>query len=266
MSGDEVLVLIASLALGPVAWAVWFYRIAAVDHLGGGKPPIWVLAGVFGLCGLILGLVLTTLAAPDVRDAPPYLAFYFMFGLAWIRICEWLFAYAGISVRDDVIERRNGAAMPVACGAMLGVTCCFAGGNVGAGPGWWVVAFSGALATIGLAVVWLAVEWAGGVTDLVTIDRDPAVGWRLGGLLAASGLILGRAVAGDWHEAGQTIVDFVAVGWGVAPLAIGAIVVDRLFKPTPEQPRQPLVIGGMFPALIYVVAAAVYLIATGWPA
>ena len=84
-------------------------------------------------------------------------------------------------------------------------------------------------------------------------------------MLVASGLILGRAVAGDWHEAGQTIVDFVGIGWGVAPLALGAIVVDRVFKPTPEQLRPPLVMGGMVPALIYLAGAVVYVVATGWP-
>jgi hypothetical protein len=265
VSPDELVVFVASMVLGPIGWAIWFHRIASVEQLRGQRPLIRALAGAFALCGLIIGLVLVTLSAPDVRTDPLYLIFYFAFGLAWIRIGEWLFAYAGVSVRDDVIERRNAAATPVACGALVGVACCFAGGNIGTGPGWWVVAFSGTLATAGLAAIWLVVQQAGGITDLVTIERDRSAGWRLGGLLAASGLILGRAVAGDWHEAGMTIVDFARLGWGVAPLAIGAMTIDRVFRPSVDQPRAPLVIGGLVPALIYLAGAVIYVVATGWP-
>src|SRR3989337_1582139 len=119
---------------------------------------------------------------------------YLVLGLAWLRIAEWFFGFAGLSVRDDIVERRNGAAVPAVVGAMAGVTFCYAGANVGDGPGWGGVAFSAGLATGALFAAWLAFGVLGHGIDAVTIDRDTAAGVRLGAFLAACGFVLGRAV------------------------------------------------------------------------
>src|SRR4051812_13339427 len=89
-------------------------------------------------------------------------------------------------------------------------SACHAGANIGNGPGWWVVIFSAALATGSLLVLWIALADLTPVADAVAIDRDPAAGIRLGGWLAASGLVLGRAVAGDWESAWQTVAEAAA--------------------------------------------------------
>ena len=41
------------------------------------------------------------------------------------------FLFCGLSVRDDAIERQNIAASCGISGALIGVTLCFAGGNIG---------------------------------------------------------------------------------------------------------------------------------------
>jgi hypothetical protein len=266
MSGDEVFVLLASLILGPIGWAIWFVRLARVQQFGHPHVGLKALSAVVLGCALFIGAVLRAAAAPDVRGAPGYLLLYFVLGLAWLRTAEALFVYAGVSVRDDVIERRNTAAVPAVAGALIGVTCCYGGANVGAGPGWWVVVFSAALATAVLAGIWLAADQLAGVNDIVTIDRDPAAGVRLGGLLAATGLILGRAVAGDWHSVSATVADLGRVGWPVVPLTVAALAIERALKPTAERPRAPLVMAGVMPAVLYLVCAAVCLIVLGWPA
>lgn len=196
MSNDEAAVLLFSLVMGPAAWLAYLGQLALVRRFGERHAPLLIVAGVVVSCTLGLWSLLVRYAAPDVRQAPQYLALYLLLGLAWLRASEILFVYAGLSLRDDVIERGNAAALTGMSGALVGVTLCYAGGNIGSGPGWWVVVFCGGLATTGLGAIWLLLEQTSGVSEVVTIDRDLAAGIRLAGLLAASGLILGRAVAG----------------------------------------------------------------------
>ncbi len=265
MSNDEFIVLLASLAFGPAAWTVLFVRLARVQRFGGRDAHLLILAGAIAACPLVLTVILLRYAASDVRHAPQYLLMYLLLGLAWLRASEFCLAYAGLSLRDDAIERRNLAALPAVSGALAGVTLCYAGGNIGNGPGWWVVVFSSALATLGLGAIWLLLDQTTGVNDLVTIDRDPAAGVRLGGLLAASGLILGRAVAGDWHSIQATVADFAHIGWVVLPVAGAALVVERLAKPTVARPHPPVFAAGALPALIYLLFATSYILMLGWP-
>ncbi len=255
MSGDEVFVTVASIVLGPAAWAWWLVRAASFDTLRPHRPPVALFGAGVGVAGLLIFAVLRFFAADDVREAPQYLVMYFSLGLAWLRLVTMVFPLAGLSPRDDLIERRNAAAIPAWMGGVFGVACCYAGANVGNGPGWWVVVFSALLATAGLGVVWLLMALGTGLMDVVTVDRDPAAGMRLGGLLLACGVIFGSAVTGDWVSALQTVVDFVLRAWTVVPLVVLAVIVERTQRLSPERPQAPLMQGGVLPAVIYVSLA-----------
>jgi hypothetical protein len=255
MSGDELIVTAASLIFGLGGWAFWLYRASSFDALRPRHRPVGILAASVGVAGLLVLVVLRVLAADDVRDAPQYLAMYFVMGLAWMRLTALGFPLAGLSPRDDLIERGNSAAVPAWTGAVWGVACCYAGGNVGNGPGWWVVVFSAALATGGLAAVWLLVAQRTALAEAVTVDRDRAAGIRLGGLLLACGLIFGSAVMGDWVSARATVVDFALRAWPVIPIVLVAIVNESVQRPTPARPQAPIVQGGILPAAIYVALA-----------
>jgi hypothetical protein len=257
MSGDEVFVLIASAIVALVSWGAWYIAPARIQRVGR-RPPAWRLVRLTPLvAAALLWLVLRNAASFDVRDDPRYLAFYLLLGAAWVGVwIRWL-AVTGISTRDDVVERSNGSAGLVVIGALFGITLAYAGGNVGNGPGWWVVVFSAALATVALFAAWMLLEAVAGVSDIVTVDRDPSAGFRLGGFLIACGLILGRSVAGDWISAEATVRDFTATAWPVIVLVGVAALIERVARPTPETPRPSLVAYGFIPALLYV-AGAVY--------
>jgi len=256
MSGDELIVLLASLVLGVGGWMLWLFQIGSVEGLRPTRSPVAVsVASLAGLTLLIFG-VLRLLAADDVRNAPQYLLMYCALGLAWLRMAAWLFPFAGLHPRDDVIERRNRAALPAWIGAMAGVALCYSGANIGNGPGWWVVVFSAGLATAALGGAWFALGVWAGLTDAVVIERDTAAGIRLGGALAAFGLLFGAAVAGDWVSAGATIADFAGVAWPALPLLVVALPIERALRPRPEQPRVPIAAGGVLPAIGYLGAAA----------
>jgi hypothetical protein len=265
MSGDEIVMLIASAIVALVSWAAWYIAPARVQRVGP-RPPAWRLLRLTPLiAAALLWVVLRRAASFDVRDDPRYLTFYLVLGAAWVGIwIRWL-ALTGISTRDDVVERSNGSAALAVTGALLGLTLAYAGGNIGDGPGWWVVVFSAALATLALFAAWIVLEVLSGISDIVTVDRDPSAGLRLGGFLIACGLILGRSVAGDWVSAEATVRDFVAAAWPVGVLVIVAAAVERAARPTGESPRRSFLVYGIGPASLYLAAAAYQLMSLGLP-
>ena len=265
MSPDELLVTVLAVVLGPVLWAAWLLRMSRVRRLRRRGAGLITLAVTLAACVGLVFVVLDRLASFDVVNAPQYQFMYVVMGLAWLRAMEPLFPFVGLSARDDAVERANSAATAATAGALLGVTLCYAGGNIGDGPGWWVVVFSAGLATATLFVAWAALAQLTTVGDAVTIDRDPAAGVRLGVFLLSCGLILGRGVAGDWASAAATVSDFVAALPGVAVLVIVAVIVERLARPTPGRPRPPMVAFGVLPAALYTAIAIAAVRSMGWP-
>jgi hypothetical protein len=100
----------------------------------------------------------------------------------------------------------------------------------------------------------------------VAIDRDPAAGLRLGAFLLSCGLILGRGVAGDWHSAQETVVDFSLCVPYAALLLIVATLIERMARPTPQAPRAAIIAFGLLPSLVYLVFAIGVAVIMGRPA
>jgi hypothetical protein len=256
MSVDEVVVLAVSIFVAVFAWGRWYaatrVRVLAVRNAG---RFIFVVSPI--ACLAILLVVLRWWAADDVRYSGTYLAFYMAMGSAWVGFSVHWLGLLGISPRDDVLERQNLAAAFATVGALAGITFSFAGANVGNGPGWWVVVFSAGLSTLVFFGLWAVVEWLTGVSESVTVERSGGAGLRLGGFLAAAGMILGRAVAGDWVSAGATVNDFAMVAWPVLPLVVLAVVVERLRLSDSEAPDGGSV-AGAFVAAVYLAVACLY--------
>ena len=266
MSDDELLILLISAACAGFVWSAWYtrpLRIAQFRNRGAGQPLL-ALVPLVG-AGILL-LVLKKASAYDVRDDTRYVSLYFALGAAWVALGTRILPFVGISPRDDVFEGGNMSAAYVVAGAILAITLCFAGGNVGNGPGWWVVVFSATLATLALLSVWLLFEALVRISDRVTIDREQAAGIRLGGFLVASGLILGRAVAGDWVSAPATVSDFLIIAWPVLLLLFFGVAVEMRLRPTPERFEQPILSRGLVPATAYIAIAVLYVMRLGYPA
>jgi uncharacterized membrane protein YjfL (UPF0719 family) len=255
MSGDEALVLIVCGGLAAFLWFVWYRDVLAVARRSSGAPGrLWLALAPLGAALLLylLYLVLRRLSASDVRADPIYLFFYLLMGAAWVGIGARALSFFGLGARDDVIERGNRAAATAIAGAILGITLCFAGGNIGDGPGWWVVVFCAILSTGTLLLLWTFLDRLAGIADAVTVDRDPASGVRAAGFFLGAGLILGRAVAGDWEGGGPALFDFVLNGWPVAVLLGLAALLERLLRPSPEALEPPALSHGALPALLYL--------------
>jgi hypothetical protein len=265
MSEDEVLVTIGALIAGPVWWTITVARLARVATFRRAALGVQALTVTISLCGVGILLVLKTLASFDVVDAPEYQFMYGVLGLAWLRLAQSLFAFAGLNVRDDLVERRNTAAVPAVAGAFVGLTLCYAGGNIGDGPGWWVVVFAAGLGTAMLFAVWLILAQFSAAMDAMTIDRDPSAGLRVGAFLAACGLVLGRVVAGDWYSVGDTLTDASAALPAIGLILAMALLVERVARPTPARPRPPVLMFGAVPAVLYLAIAVAAVWSMEWP-
>ena len=256
MSGDEVLVLIVSVIIAVLLWGKSIYETLRVRSCPSSNSGIQLIPlGVPLLCAGALYYVLRRYASHDVRDSATYTTFYVIMGAAWVGAAMRVWELLGINTRDDLIERGNTAAAFAIFGALIAITFCFAGGNVGDGPGWWVVVFAALLSTGSLFLLWCALDRLGGLGEAITVDRDPASGLRAAGYLIGSGVILGRAVAGNWVSAGATIVDFGVLGWPVLVVFSLAVILERFLRPNAQAPQRSVLFFGL-PVFLAVIAAS----------
>jgi uncharacterized membrane protein YjfL (UPF0719 family) len=266
MSPDEAIVTIVSMVVGPLLWALWLFQMSRLRAVTGRRRSgVGIIAAALAAAIAAMIFILTTSASYDVVDAPIYQFMYVVVGLAWLRVCAATFAFFGVSPRDDAVERGNTAAAFAVGGALIGVAFCYAGGNIGDGPGWWVVVFAAALATATLFIAWMALSALTTIADAVTIDRDTAAGVRLGAFLAASGLVLGRGVAGDWFSVTETVVDFLSALPPVVVITTVAVIVERLVRPTADRPRPDVIQFGLLPSIGYLAMAIAAVYFVRWP-
>lgn len=256
MSGDEVVVLALAAMISVVTWWRW-YRGAFVNTLVIRNASRFIIVATPIVCAICLFAVLRCWAASDVRDSGTYLFFYMVIGAAWLGVCSGLFPFIGICTRDDAAERQNVAAAWASAGALAGATFCFAGGNIGNGPGWWIVIFSALLSTSSFFVLWALFEWITDVSESITVERDSGTGLLLAGLLCGTGIVLGRAVAGDWISASATVKDFIWIGWPVLALVGVAAVIER-FSRVYLNRRPASVLFGIVFGGIYLVVSILY--------
>lgn len=262
MSDDETFVLLASGATCLVTWFVWFRGLLGVSPIAARHGAVTAVLAAPWACAALLFLVLRTVSAHDVRDDAKYLFFYQVFGAAWVGLAALLLPWFGFSARDDVAERRNAAAVPAIAGALLGLTLCFAGSNIGDGPGWWCVGFTAALATGTFFLLWFLVERTARVAESVVVERDLAAGLRVGGWLVGTGLVLGRAAAGNWTGPVAAAADFARVGWPAVVLAAVAITAEGALRPTVARPRPSWALAGLLPAALHLGVATAWVVAT----
>ncbi len=256
---------LVGLALGPAAWTLLIFRVWEVTSEQ--RRPAQFLPLLIGLLAgiAIIVAVLMTAASFDVVGAAQYQIMYALLGMAWLRCACELFPFAGVSFRDDVIERSNEAAAAAWTGALIGVACCYAGANIGDGPGWYVVVFCALLSTGTLITAWIALTRFSPVADSVTIDRDGAAGLRLGAFLISCGVILGRATAGDWVSAESALADFLRFLPAVIALIALATLFEQAARPTAQRPRPSLLLWGVLPSIMYLAIPVGELIAVGLP-
>jgi hypothetical protein len=265
MSGDEVLAAIVCLLLNIFTWGSWAFVALSVRQYSPAPSAYlapWIAAPI---TAALVFAVLARFASHDVRDSGLYIGFYLLMTLAATGLGLALLDRLGLSLRDDVLERRNPAACIACSGAIIGIGLAFAGANIGDGPGWWVVVFSGGLSVGGLLIGWIVIDRIGQAGEAIVVERDEAAGLRVEGWFVAAGAITGRAAAGNWVSAGATVADFSRIAWGALGLTILAAVVESLANHRGAGQTRPrgAWIHGVSPALLWLGLSAGYLAWTG---
>jgi hypothetical protein len=227
------------------------------------KSFAWVTR--FCFCGslLLIASGLWHWGAAEVRGRLDQVFWLSLLGWGWLRVFSRLFSWLGLSIADDVIERRNPAALPALCGAALSLAILYVCGSLGEGPSYWNNIFSAGLGTFGFFLLWFLLELFGRVSASIAEERDLASGARLCGFLLAVGLMLGRAAAGAWHSESATVHDFFQDGWPAAVLCLFALGVESLARPNRESPFRPWFSYGLFPAAFYIAIAIVWIYQLG---
>lgn len=212
-------------------------------------------------CGslLFVGTALHFWGAAEIRGNFSEVVFLTLICAGWLFVAIKIFAWFGVSLRDDAIERRNGAALIVLCAAILAAALIYAGGNVGEGPSYMNNIFSAGLGIAGFFALWLVLEIGADISRSIAEERDMASGARVGGFLLAVALVLARAVAGDWHSEAATLRDFVNDGWFVLVLGAIAVPTEHFTRPTRKHPFRQWQVHGLLPALVYLALAGGWL-------
>lgn len=258
MSEDEIFALLVCAGLTLFTWVRWAWVAASVRTLRT-APAAYGAAGMaVPVAAALLFAVLARFASHDVRDNGVYIGFYLVMGAAMVAVGVWLLDRLGLSLRDDVLERRNPAACFAWAGALIGLTLAFAGANIGDGPGWWVVVFSAGLSMGTVLAGWLIVDRVAHTGEAIVVERDLAKALRMAGWFVATGAVTGRAAAGNWVSAAATVRDFWKVGAGAILLIVCAAVGEAAVRARPDGGENAAA-RGLFGALAWVAAATGYL-------
>jgi uncharacterized membrane protein YjfL (UPF0719 family) len=251
----------------------WAFTVCSAAIALGIGLPFWILPLRIRTAGRRWSLLFLALILPAVAIAPtltvlnlwadpvqvighPDYIFLFLVGAgAWIAIATRAMPLIGISIRDDVIERGNPAALCSAWGWTVGIGLVYAMANVGGGPTIWTTIVPAAAGTLAFVALWFLTEIvSGGLAELVTVERDTAAGIRTLGASLGIALILGRAVGGNWVDWQKTWTDFAAFAWPAIPLAIAVGLLHRINRPTMDHPRPDPAGAGVIPALLFCLA------------
>src|SRR6266487_823816 len=105
---------------------------------------------VFALSLMFTGAAIQQWGAAELRSHFGEVALLTLIGGVWLIIATKVFSWFGLILRDDVVERKNTAALIALCGALVSVALTYIGGNLGEGPSFWNNFYSAGLATTGL--------------------------------------------------------------------------------------------------------------------
>jgi uncharacterized membrane protein YjfL (UPF0719 family) len=255
-------IFIAFDAAAVVVLGMWLYRLFAPTHHVY-RQLRWRLAILVALAASAAAIlfVLRQWASFDVVDAPYYIVGYMSLGVIWITFSAGLLArFTDIRLQQDVRERNNFAAAVALGGMMLGNAIAYAGGNIGDGPGWWVVIFSALLSTVTVYAAVCVIALASEGEERITIDHDVGAAVRFGAVAVGIGIIAGRAAAGDWVSVPATVRDFVAVAWPALLFVAAAVIHERMTPPA--YAADGILRSGIF-ATLFIGTASAYVTAYG---
>lgn len=206
------------------------------------NPGIGVARATLLFAAAWFWFVLQTGAASDIVGF--YTILYSLFALALLLWAGYRAPVVGVYYPADVLERGNLAAALVIGGFALGTAFAFGGALTGDGPGWWVVAVFFALAYIELRGNMALVARIGNLDEETVHERDVSAGALLGAVALSSGLVAGRAAAGDFHGWETDLPDYARRLWPLLVIAMGGALAGAYSRYSSHKSRIRLVTAG----------------------
>jgi magnesium-transporting ATPase (P-type) len=106
-----------------VALIFWKLRFFPSNSLVANHKTTLVWLAFMSACAISLYFALEKWSSPSVRDDAGEVSFYLIFSLVWIALTQSAFVFLGISIRDDVAERRSRSAGLAAAGLTIAAAC-----------------------------------------------------------------------------------------------------------------------------------------------
>jgi len=255
VDGGELLVALVSGVIAAIYWWTWIgVALRTTLLVRPGTRIIALLTSLFASAAIVLATLLT-LADPVVREDVGYIILFMAIAALTLTVTTAMAALLGASAINDAIRQPNPVAACVVAGIWLGTAICVSGSNVGRGDTIGTTLGPLVMAVATLLVLWGAFGITTRATYLAIAGRDWGTGLRLFALPIAWGLILGRAVAGDWESTPRTLYDFVVDGWPAGALFGAALLVETFLRPSRGQPKSPIGTSLLI-AIVYLTVAA----------
>src|SRR5689334_1025379 len=200
MSDDEFLIAVVAAAVALAFWGAWLATAAQTHPLVRPGRRL-AAAGLVLLASLaVVAVALLTGADPQVRSGPGYVSLFLAVAADTLALVTLIAPAFGLAVLGGFVRERNAAVGWAVAGLWLGTGLVNAGANVGRGDTIYTTLGPLALALGALLALGAVLAAATDRFRAVRLDRDTRAGVRVGGLFIAWGLVLGRAVAGDWES------------------------------------------------------------------
>lgn len=197
------------------------------------NPGIGVARASMLFAGFWFWFVLQTGAASDIVGY--YTLLYVLLAFAVLLYAGFRFPVAGVYYPADVLERGNLAAALTLSGFALGTAFAFGGALTGEGPGWWVVVVFFFLAYWELRGNVALVARIGNLDEEMRLDRDASAGALLGAVALASGLVSGRAAAGDFTGWERDLPDYARRLWPLLVVALAGALAGAWSRFSPKK-------------------------------
>jgi uncharacterized membrane protein YjfL (UPF0719 family) len=264
MTTGELFLLMIGLSGTALGMIFWYRPLFGIRSF---TLPAMVRFGLFLLplvSVLIIISILSAFAAAEVRQNLKYLLLFVLLGLAWCFALVLMMPLFGLNYRADALHGGNLSVATVATGLMVGTAFLFAGSNIGEGETVWSTVIPAIVATAVFLLSWAIIEIIAKPFEAITLERDQTSAVRLAGAHVANGIILGRAMAGDYVTAADTARDFVATSWPVLAIVSATIVLQRWLSPQKSKAESPDVFRtGVLPAVSTIGCAIVWVISVG---
>lgn len=235
---EEIFIILAALVLVALARVVqqWLYGQTLRAMLTEGDNPAMGIAVAGYLFGVIwtITVLLGTLSydlVVDVRNVLIYggLGIVLLTAVA-LGTCR---VFLGMGMQEQLAARNVAAAIVVA-GVYIATSLTYSGGLVGEGGGFWIMLLFFLLGQLALLGITYAFRWLTHYDDVQEIaSGNIAAAFALAGLLIAVGLIVRRAVAGDYLGFLPSLGSFLL-----------ALVVVVVLYPVRQVVVQWLILGG----------------------